>query len=178
MKKILMVLILCITTVSIFAQNTIKFLDIPVDGTKQEVIIKLQTKGYEYNTDLDILTGVFNGYDVIITIQDVNNRVYRIVVMDRKATDEINIKIKYNLLFDQFINSGKYVSIDNSTKLTDNDDINYEIHINKKRYISSFRLIDETINGEVRYMILKGNYSSKYRICIVYENFDNSTNNF
>ena len=92
MKKILMVLILCITTVSIFAQNTIKFLDIPVDGTKQEVIIKLQTKGYEYNTDLDILTGVFNGYDVIITIQDVNNRVYRIVVMDRKATDEINIK--------------------------------------------------------------------------------------
>ena len=104
MKKMLLIALLIHLAVSGFAQNTIKFLGIPIEGTKKEMISKLQAKGYEYNSYADVLTGEFNGYDVTISVQTVNNRVWRIAIIDRNTTDETNIKIRYNNLFEQFSN--------------------------------------------------------------------------
>ena len=91
MKKMLLIALLIHLAVSGFAQNTIKFLGIPIEGTKKEMISKLQAKGYEYNSYADVLTGEFNGYDVTISVQTVNNRVWRIAIIDRNTTDETNI---------------------------------------------------------------------------------------
>ena len=91
-------------TIAGFAQsNTIKFLGIPVDGTKKEMIAKLQAKGYEYDSYSDVLTGEFNGKDVNINIQTVNNKVWRVSVIDSNFSDETNIKIHFNNLYYQFI---------------------------------------------------------------------------
>ena len=63
---------------SAFSQNTIKFLGIPIDGTKREMIDALKVKGYTYNSVYDVLQGEFNGEDVNISVQTVNNMVWRI----------------------------------------------------------------------------------------------------
>lgn len=173
MKKFAFILFLLITSIEAFSQNTIKFLGIPIDGTKKEMITKLQAKGYEYNSYSETLKGEFNGQDVEISIHTVNNRVWRICVMDARGTNETNIRIRYNNLYDQFLKNGKYVSIGKG-KLSENEDISYEIDVNNKRYEADFALIDSSINGCVWYMIAE-QYDT-YRILIFYENYDNAAN--
>lgn len=57
--------------------RALKFLGIPVDGYKSEMIQKLRDKGYIYskNGGEDVLTGEFNGTDVNIYIVTNNNKV-------------------------------------------------------------------------------------------------------
>jgi hypothetical protein len=173
MKKILLVALLVTTTLTSFAQNTIKFLGIPITGSKKEMISKLEAKGYEYNSYTDVLTGEFNGHNVNISVQTVNNRVWRIAIVDATGTDETNIKIRYNNLFDQFVNNGKYVSVGEG-KLSDNDDISYEMTVHKKRYEADFYFLDKSINGQVWYMIAE--QFGNYKIIMFYENLDNAAN--
>ncbi len=80
MKRLILLLSLVIAAVGVYAQNTIKFLGIPIDGSKKEMIAKLKAKGYEYDSTNDWLVGEFNGEDVIISVQTVNNRVWRLVL--------------------------------------------------------------------------------------------------
>lgn len=128
----LLVLFICIA-IGVYAQNTIKFLGIPIDGTKKEMINQLKAKGYEYNSYADYLSGEFNGKNVEISVQTVNNRVWRIAVLDSTFSNEADIKIAYNNLFEQFSNNGKYVLLDGA-RLNDDDDISYEMSIKNKRY--------------------------------------------
>ena len=61
MKKISSVLLLFLLSISIYAQqNVTKFLGIPVDGSKADMIQKLKEKGFTYNTTTDRLEGVFS----------------------------------------------------------------------------------------------------------------------
>ena len=176
MKRFLLTLLFVLMTVAAIAQdnNTIKFLGIPVDGTKKEMISKLQAKGYEYDSSSDILFGEFNGTNVFITVQTVNNRVWRIAIIDSKInSDEANIIIRYNRLFEQLSNNSKYEVADGST-LEEKEDISYEMLVHKKRYDASFTLKDKSINGVVWYMIAE--QYGKYGIAMFYENLDNAAN--
>lgn len=173
MKKVLLVAMLINIAIGGFAQNTIKFLGIPIDGTKKEMISKLQAKGYEYDSYADILTGEFNGKDVSISVQTVNNRVWRLAIIDAQSSNETNIKIRYNTLFNQFSNNGKYFSLGEG-KISDSEDISYKMAVDDKRYEASFGFIDSSINGLVWYMIAE-QYGS-YRIAMFYENLDNAAN--
>lgn len=173
MKKLVLLTLTLSFAICSYAQNTIKFLGIPVDGTKKEMISKLQAKGYEYNSYSDMLSGEFNGQQVNIAIQTVNNRVWRIAVMDKSTTNETNIKIRFNNLFDQFSNNAKYICIQGN-KLNDSDDISYEMTVYKKRYDAYFGFTDTSINGIVWYTI--GEQYGDYAIVIFYENNDNAAN--
>ena len=61
---------LLISSIVIYAQEDVtKFLGIPVDGSKSEMIQKLKAKGYTSSQhNKDILVGEFNGTDVNIHI--------------------------------------------------------------------------------------------------------------
>jgi len=173
MKKIFFVVLFATISLNALSQNVIKFLGIPVDGTKKEMISKLETKGYEYDATADALVGEFNGTNVLIQVQTVNNRVWRIGVLDATYTDEANIKIRFNTLFDQLSNNGKY-KLENGRRLKDNDDISYEMLVHKKRFDASFSFIDKSINGLVWYSIADS--YGKYGIIMFYENLDNAAN--
>ena len=173
MKKLLLFILFVSVAMCANAQNTIKFLGIPVDGTKREMISKLEAKGYEYDSYGDYLTGEFNGQDVKIIIQTINNRVWRIAVADDSDTDETNIKIRFNKLYDQFSNNGKYICVDGN-KLSEDDDISYEMSVNNKRFSATFMLKDTFVNGGVWYMIHES--YGRYSIAIYYENADNDAN--
>lgn len=156
-----------------FSQNTIKFLGIPIDGTKKEMIDALEAKGYTYNSVHDVLSGEFNGQDVYVFVQTVNNRVWRIAIFDQSFTNETNVKIRFNNLLNQFANNSKYIRL-SGEKLGDKEDISYEIIVHKKRYEASFGFRDENVNGQVWYMI--GEDSGSYSIAMFYENLDNAAN--
>ena len=173
MKKILFILIMCFVTMTTFAQNTIKFLGIPVDGSKNEMIMKLEAKGYEYNSSFDCLVGEFNGEQSVIVIQTVNNKVWRIAIINGSPCNETNAKIKFNNLFNQFSNNEKYVLL-SGKEISDSDDISYEMIANDKRYDAAFGFKDETINGRVWYML--SNDGLEYNLGLFYENLDNAAN--
>ena len=176
MKRFLATFLFVLMTIVAIAQNSniIKFLGIPVDGTKKEMISKLQAKGYEYDASSDGLFGEFNGTDVIIFIHTVNNRVWRICIVDANVNDdEANIKHRYNRLFEQLSNNGKYKVLDGRT-LGEEDDISYEMTVHKKRYDAVFHLKDKSIHGRVWYTIMRE--YGKYGIKMFYENLDNAAN--
>lgn len=176
MKRFLATFLFVLMTIAAIAQdsNTIKFLGIPVDGTKKEMISKLQAKGYEYDASFDALFGEFNGANVIIYVQTVNNRVWRVGIADANVnSDEANIKIRYNNLFKQLSNNGKY-KVDDGSTLGEEENISYEMTVHKKRYDATFTFKDKSIHGRVWYMIVED--YGKYGIIMYYENIDNEAN--
>lgn len=143
MKKILLVAMLLICSIALHAQNDVtRFLGIPVDGSKYEMIQKLKAKGFQSTpSDKDVLTGEFNGTNVNIYVVTTNNRVSRIMVCDANSIDEASIKIRFNKLCRQFENNKKYISASLSSSdytLSEDEDISYEMTVHKKRYEAAY----------------------------------------
>ena len=173
MKRYVLTLVLALASLSAFCQNTIKFLGIPIEGTKKEMIAKLQAKGYEYAPYSDELRGEFNGQDVTISVQTVNNRVWRLAIIDITGRDEADIKIRFNKLYEQFLNNAKY-KLAGGSQLKGSEDISYQMTVNNKRYDACFTFIDNSINGCVWYTITE--QFGRYKIAMFYENRDNAAN--
>ena len=177
MKKILSVLMLLLLSISIYAQqNVTKFLGIPVDGSKAAMIQKLKEKGFTYNTTTDFLEGVFNGEEVSIRIQTNKNKVWRIAVSDKTGwRDEGQIKIRYNKLFQQFEDNSKYTVSETSHKLSDSENISYEISVNNKQYAAVFyQLPYEGAQNRIVWFTITKDYG-EYNIAIYYENDRNAS---
>lgn len=153
MKRVFITIVLLTLAISSFAQekDVTKFLGIPVDGTKAEMIAKLKEKGFTSTIkDKDILEGEFNGTEVRIHIATNNNKVCRIMVCDKNTVNETDIKIRFNKLLMQFIDNNKYFPI-STNNITDEEDISYNIALDKKRYEASFIQINrDSISNEIR----------------------------
>lgn len=137
------------------------------------MIEKIKAKGFEYNSANDVFTGEFNGRQVMIRVTTNNNKVYRVTILDTCANEESQIKIKFNNLYYQFLNNGKYELLYGET-LSDSERISYEMVVNKKLYQAAFEPKDKSVKGMVWYQIME-NYGS-YHICMYYENTMNKAN--
>ncbi len=140
MKRISLLFIgLILFSINAFSQNDVtKFLGIPVDGFKPDMIQKLKGKGFvSTNYDKDVLTGEFNGYDVNVYVVTNNNKVYRIMISDANTISETDIKIRFNNLCNQFKNNSRYAGIEDYT-IPEDEDISYEMSVNNKRYQAIF----------------------------------------
>ena len=126
---------------TIFGQSegTLKFLGIPVDGSKSEMVAALKSKGFRYDSNSGFLVGDFNGRESHIWIVENHGKVYRVVVFDANTSDEGQIRIRFNNLIHQFENSnGKYYYINQNDKIPEDEDISYEISVNNKQYSAEF----------------------------------------
>ena len=146
MKRLLTTLVVALMSFVAMAQddNTIKFLGIPVDGTKFEMEQRLRTeKGFYYENsfyrEAGILSGNFNGYRVKVSVSDYNGLVKRVAVFYPDAS-ESQVKIQYNNLFNQLRNNEKYLYnlIESSGELSEEEDISYEMSIHDKQYQNVF----------------------------------------
>lgn len=145
MKKATFIFLsIVLMTMSVFAQtsdnNTLKFLGIPVDGTKENMIAKLKEKGFTYNASADCLYGKFNGLESTVYVSTNYGKVDRVMVADRYGYDEAGIKIRYNNLVAQMDKNQKYSSIYKNT-ISAKDDISYEMTVNKNRYEATYYLL-------------------------------------
>ena len=140
MKKILLLFVVFLfSAVSGYAQSEVtRFLGIPIDGTKSEMIKQLKKKGYIYKPEYDRLEGEFNGTDVYISVVTNNNKVYRICVCDRNTVDETNIKIRFNRLCYQFGDTKRYIGNPEDYIIPEDEDISYEMTVHNKRYQAVF----------------------------------------
>lgn len=59
------------------------------------------------------------------------------MLCDANTQNEANIKIRFNKLVSQFVNNKRYISLDKYT-LSDEEDISYEMTVNKKNYDAVF----------------------------------------
>ncbi len=141
MKRLLFIVLAMIATITSFAQqkDVTSFLGIPVDGTVLSMKQKLVSKGFVPKKvgTTEFLEGEFNGTDVRVYIATNNNKVCRIMLCDENYQNETNIKIRFNKLVSQFVNNKRYISLDKYT-LSDEEDISYEMTVNKKNYDAVF----------------------------------------
>jgi hypothetical protein len=135
-----------------------------VDGTKQEMIQKLKSKGFTYNQRLEALEGEFNGEEVLIQVQTQNNKVWRLVICDKNLRSKGQIRLRFNELVGQFENNSKYTPYKESQTIDENEDISYEISAHDKQYQAVF--FSET-GGKVWFTI--GTHAMKYFIGMFYE---------
>ena len=143
MKKLFLFLTSIALTMGLCAQSeeqkVTQFLGIPVDGSKSEMISKLKAKGFQSTaTNPEVLEGEFNGYDVNIHIGTTNNKVSRIMVADANPISETDIRIRFNSLCEQFNNNPKYASLEEDPRISEDEDISYEMTVNNKRYQAIF----------------------------------------
>lgn len=142
MKRILILLLIAITAISLFAQKDVTtFLGIPVDGTKATMKQKLIAKGFtpKRTSGEEYLVGEFNGSKVKVYIVTNRNKVYRIMVDFDLLCSETEIKNRFNNLVIQFDKNKKYMKLsEDSYLLPDNEDISYGITINNKTYEAAY----------------------------------------
>ena len=140
MKKLVFLSMLIVMSFSLYAQelDVTRFLGIPVDGSKKDMIQKLKAKGFESTSDPDILEGEFNGTEVEISVVTNNNKVWRIAVMDKNGSSKGDIKSRFNRLCQQFKNNSKYTPIKKDQTIPEDEDIRYEIIVNDKHYQAGF----------------------------------------
>lgn len=134
MKKILTVAVTFMLALSMYAEKDVtKFLGIPVDGTKSEMISKLKAKGFTSTSyDKEILEGEFNGEKVTIHVVTNNNKVWRVMVADINDRDETNIRIRVNKLCEQFDRNSKYMSLYENEIIPSDERISYKMLVSKK----------------------------------------------
>ena len=153
MKKLLSfiigILIMC-STVFGQSESTLKFLGIPVDGSKSEMVKALKAKGFEYDSESGFLIGDFNGKKSQIAIAENHGKVYRVVIFNADTYDEGQIKVMFNNLIHQFENNDKYFYIFPNNIIPEDEDIHYEILVNKKQYIAEFMYNPLYGNNELR----------------------------
>ena len=132
------ILIMC-STVFGQSEGTLKFLGIPVDGSKSEMVAALKDKGFRYDSNSGFLVGDFNGRESHIGIVENHGKVYRVVVFDANTSDAGQIRIRFNNLIHQFENSnGKYYYTVPNNPIPEDEDISYEISVNNKQYSAEF----------------------------------------
>lgn len=188
MRKFLTLLAMIAISASVFAQKEVtKFLGIPVDGSPTEMIKKLKAKGFTTDGDFmqavklgiidldepEVLTGRFNGEKVRVFLVVEQNKVWRICLSDKDNRDETQIKIRFNTLVRQFEGNGKYVPyyVDEQT-IADDEDISYQITVNKKQYQALFlqKGEDGTVDEKRFVWFTIKQCSDGYYIAMFYEN--------
>ena len=188
MRKFLTLLAMIAISASVFAQKEVtKFMGIPVDGSPTEMVKKLKTKGFKtdegYMRDVkvglidwdgpEVLTGHFNGTKVRVFLGVEQNKVRRIYLADKKTRDETQIKIRFNTLVRQFEGNGKYVPYDvDEQTIADDEDISYQMTVNKKQYEAYFlqKCEDGTVDEKRSVWFKISQRFDGYCICMYYDN--------
>lgn len=142
--------------------RALKFMGIPVDGSKAEMIAALKNKGFKKESYQDYLEGIFNGEDVDVFISTNHEVVDRIRVVSPYYGSEDDTRVKYNNLLSRFNRNAKYVSLSQKTEIPVGEDIYRSLHKNSKKYdVAYFYLMPEVKKDEWRNEFL-ATYKKKY----------------
>lgn len=151
MRRFITTIILLLVSILAIAQTsvegTLKFLNIPIDGTKENMISRIKEKGFRYDSYKDCLRGQFNGKDVEVYVVTNHNVVDRIYVAYPEMS-ESRVITEYNILRGQFNRNKKYIALQENEKIPDNEDLSYEMTVKNKKYGASFMHISPDLFSE------------------------------
>lgn len=177
MRKLFFVIVMIAASLQIFAKKDVtKFLGIPVDGTKTEMIRKLKAKGFKSKSlreFKDVLVGEFNGKKSNIHVVTNRNKVYRIMVSDDDYVDESQIRVAFNNLMYQFKTNPNYYPY-RDTYIDEEEDISYQMAVNNKIYEGAFwqksASLDDTADPNKFVWFMIAEFYGKYSIFLYYDN--------
>lgn len=147
MKRFFIFIALVLTLANIsYAQNDVTtFMGIPVDGTKNEMIKQLQSKGFELvNKELGVLEGEFNDKYSLVYIMTNRNKVDCINVCDKySSTDKKSVILRFNRIVEQYYKNENYIipagySIEDFLIPNNERRLWYNIKNNVKKYEAYF----------------------------------------
>lgn len=154
-------------------ENALKFLGIPIDGSREYMVAQLKEKGFEGSTRNEYLEGQFNGEPVKVFVHTYHDKVDRIIV-DFDHVPEMSLNEQYNHLLSLLVENEKYVPLGTYSPIPPEENCETEIFLNKKDYRVRFSYVSpnghEESEGEVWLSILnrRGN-----RVCLYYDNLNN-----
>ena len=144
MRKIAFTMLMLLTlTLNAQDKDVVKFMGIPVDGTKSEMISKIQQKGFTYNGEYDYLDGYFNGQRVHVYVHTYKDKVDRIMVASQRMCNTAEIINEFNSLLYDFEKSDKYIPslLHLNQRIDEKEDISYEMIVHNKIYNAYFNQI-------------------------------------
>lgn len=185
MKKILVIMIVIMMSVSSFAQKkeVTKFLNIPVDGTFATMKSNLEAKGFDYKSN-NTFVGKFNGYPAFLTV-NTNKEVVQSIMVTYRFTNEILTKCRYNDLIISFWYNKKYYHLGEgmAPRIQNSEHLRYELTLGDKNYTKLFYQLSENENENGfdklnnRIVALSVFYSDGYYdVIILYSNEYNKSN--
>ena len=140
----------------------LKFLGIPIDGGKKEVISKLTELGFQKEYGEDILTGIFNGENVKLQISTNHGIVDRIIVEYPSTSSNNDTRIKYNTLLSRFNRNAKYVSLSPRAEIPVSENLALKLHDNSKYYDAAYFFLQNSTNTEDWKKYFAAEYCKRY----------------
>ena len=195
--------LLMLLTLSLSAQdNVMKFMGIPIDGPKSEMISKLERKGFapeQVEIDLEkaeddyisaggvisegrvrerdgeyFMHGYFDGKRSNVIISSYNNKVYQIMVVIEDPYNELNGKVQYNLYVEQL--NKKYTNpIDYDFTIDLDKDLSVPFENNIRAYFTAAYDVNDRPHGLVTIELSHPRFK-EFFIAIRYYNADNMPN--
>lgn len=164
-------------SVPIFAQDCVtKFMGIPVDGTKEEMVSALEKEGFKNYGEY--LVGEFNGRMSGISILTNKGKVYQVVVhynFMSGSMDESIARMTFNNLFLDFSNNPKYMLF-KGEEIPEGEDIEHEMWVNKKFYDAVFFQVGDCSNGHTKRLVGLNIYRDSYHEFYIVLGYANSNN--
>ncbi|MBO5838053.1 MAG: hypothetical protein J6R06_00030 [Bacteroidales bacterium] len=112
MKRIIFAICTILCANVLFAQrDATMFLGIPIEGTKSDMIEKLEAFGFSYNSNNGYMEGWFNDEKVWLNLKSQNRKVVEIAVIDKKTRTRNNIINRFNKLVEQFDANKNYSNL-------------------------------------------------------------------
>ena len=181
MRKLVFTLLMFLT-LSMSAQKSevIRFMGIPIDGPKPEMLLELKEKGFEpindglTNDDASIMKGYFNGEKCTLSVNSYHNNVYNIIVVFDQEDTELNAKLRF-LYYNELLGT-KYVS--NPTGLDELSHFTTSIDEFDKPHGSIYLGFTDRYPGKFGNFILDltNRNTNVYQIVISYLNIDKMPN--
>lgn len=125
-------------------KDVTKFLDIPIDGSKEKMIQRLTEKGFELNiTDgIEYMLGNYEGTRVRIFIKTERGSVWRLGICEENFVSATEIRQRFNFLCQIFRNNERYAHSSEGYTISGNEDIEDGI-ANGKEYSACFFQLPE-----------------------------------
>lgn len=177
MKKISIILFTIFVAILTYAQNTITFLGIPVDGNEQIFIDKLKQKGFTFDSSCDCYKGDFNDNESLVKIFSYKEKIHQILVIDAYATEVMEISdamliSRFNTLLRQFKKHPNYIEREYNEEIPDGTFLYYDKLYNAGFYQKG--TTDNYENNHVDIGIIK--YRNLKTIYLMYSNLKNAPN--
>lgn len=117
--------------------ESIKFMGVPVDGSKRKVEFALNQKGFRRDSYNDRMAGSFNGRQSYVYIHTNHQKVDRIMVLDQQPGSAIKAREYFNVLLNQLEDKVEYFKLEGD-QIPSDADVEYEMTVNNKTFEASY----------------------------------------
>ena len=144
-------------------ETTLKFVGIPIGGTKEHMIEALRANNFEKEPYDDYMTGMFNGENVRVFLSTNHGIVDRVKVVYPYCSETNNTQIKYNVLLSRFNRNSKYVCVNPRTEIPADEKIYWKLEANTKAYEAVYFYLHPDVNAKDWIELFKQEYQKRYK---------------